>query len=235
MPDVKIAKLDTGNYFFEESIKVLRGNIQFCGSDIKTILFTSSIPGEGKSEISLHTAASLANSGKKVLLIDADIRRSVLVVRCCLEDEVKGLSQYLSGQCKEEEIICKTNHSNLDMIFSGPTAPNPSELLNSCLFQKLLERQREHYDYILIDSSPVGILIDGAVIGQYCDGAIIVIAEGKVSIRMVKKVKAQMEASGCRILGTVLNRSDLKRGGYYGGYYSKYRNKYDAVPSTGME
>ena len=135
-----------------------------------------------------------------------------------------GLSQYLSGQKKLGEVIYHTNMENVDMILAGPYSPNPAELLEDELFKVLLENARELYDYIIIDTPPMLNLIDGAIIANQCDGAVIVVESGGISYRMAQKVKSQLEKSGCRILGAVLNRV----GGEYGsGYYKKYyKNRY---------
>ena len=119
------------DYHYNEAIKTLRTNIQFCGSGIKTIMLTSSLPDEGKSDITFAMASSLAQIGKKVVMIDADIRKSVLVSRYQLEREVAGLSQYLSGQRSMEHVLYDTNIENLSIIFAGPYSPNPAELLEA--------------------------------------------------------------------------------------------------------
>lgn len=210
------------DYRFEEALKTLRTNLQFCGTNIKTILFTSAVPGEGKSQIVFSEAESLAALGKKVLIVDADIRKSVLLARYQVDKETGGLSEYLSGQKKLDDVVFKTNISGLDIIFSGPYSPNPSELLAEPLFKKALEEKRESYDYILIDTPPMGGLIDGAIIARECDGAVLVIESGAVSRRVLKRVKAQLERSGCRILGAVLNKVKSEANGYYGKQYDKY-------------
>ena len=117
---VNLTNLKKGNYNFEEAIKTLRTNIQFCGSNIKVIMLESAFPNEGKSSMTFSLASSLAQIGKNVLLIDADIRKSVMVSRYQLDKEVNGLSQFLSGQKNKEEIIYETNLKNLNIIFSGP-------------------------------------------------------------------------------------------------------------------
>ena len=114
------------DYHYNEAIKTLRTNIQFCGSGIKSIMLTCSLPDEGKSDIAFALASSLAQIGKKVVMIDADIRKSVLVSRYQLEMEVYGLSQYLSGQKALDEILYDTNYENLTMVFAGPYSPNPA-------------------------------------------------------------------------------------------------------------
>ena len=130
------------DYHYNEAIKTLRTNIQFCGSGIRVIMMTSALPDEGKSDMAFALASSLAQIGKRVLLIDADIRKSVLVSRYQLEDEVCGLSQYLSGQKPLEEIRYATSVENLHMIFSGPYSPNPAELLEEELFGALIRQMR---------------------------------------------------------------------------------------------
>lgn len=218
MPNINLENIDKWDDIFEESIRVLRSNILFCGKEIKTILFTSCEQNEGKSEVSVRTAISMAEMGKKVLFIDADIRKSVFVSRYRISKEVNGLSQYLSGQKPLEEIIYQTNYKNLDIIFSGPLAPNPSELLGSASFEKLLMVERGEYDYLFIDTPPLGLAIDAAVVSQHCDGGIFVIADRRIRSKAAKKVKSQLEAGHCRWLGAVLNFVDMKKNGYYAAY-----------------
>lgn len=221
---LELKNTERDDYYYAEAIKTLRTNIQFCGSSLKTILFTSTMSNEGKSDTTFAVAASMGSIGKKVLLIDADIRKSVVVKRREINGRPNGLSQYLSGQKKLGEVIYHTNVENVDMILAGPYSPNPAELLEDELFKAMLENVRELYDYIIIDTPPMLNLIDGAIIANQCDGAVIVVKSGVISYRMVQKVKAQLEKSGCRILGVVLNRV----GGEYGsGYYKKYYGKYE--------
>lgn len=213
------------DFAFDEAIKTLRTNIRFCGNNIRTIMLTSSTPNEGKSSIVFSLASSLAETGQKTLLIDADIRKSVFVSRYHLDKDVHGLSQYLSGQVALNSVLYSTNIENLDMIFSGPYSPNPAELLEEAGFQKLIEWAKESYDYIIVDTPPINNVIDAAIIAKECDGAVMIIESGGISYRMAQRSKLQLEKSGCRILGAVLN----KVGGEYSGYYGKYGRygKYD--------
>ena len=126
---IQIIQDEKRDYQYEEAMKTLRTNIQFSGNGLKVIMLTSAVPNEGKSEISFSLASSLAQIDNRVLLIDADVRKSVLVTRYKLDRKIEGLSQYLSGQKKLEEVIYTTNIPNLDVIFSGPLSPNPAELL----------------------------------------------------------------------------------------------------------
>ena len=230
---VNLVRTMKEDYGYNEAIKTLRTNIQFCGSAIKTVMMTSSMPDEGKSDISMALAQSLAQIGKKTLILDADIRKSILVARYQLDHEVNGLSQYLSGQKTLEEVVYNTTTENLDIIFAGPYSPNPAELLEEELFQKMLEAAKAYYDYIIIDTPPMANLIDGAIVARHCDGAVIVIESGAISYRLEQKVKGQIEKSGCRILGVVLNKVDLSEDKYYGRYgkYGKYK-KYERYEHT---
>lgn len=212
------------DYFYEEAIKTLRTNIQFSGMNIKTIVLTSCYPNEGKSDITFQLALEIGKMGKKVLVIDADIRKSAYVSRYQIKEKISGLSQYLSGQKKDTDIIYRTNFEGVDMIFAGPTAPNPSELLEQESFTALLQGLREKYDYVLIDTPPIASMIDAAIVAKQCDGAILVIESETVSRRVALKAKEQLEMSGCRLLGAVLNKVDIKNDKYYSKYSYYYKN-----------
>lgn len=217
------------DYFYEESIKTLRANIQFSGKNKKVILFTSCYPNEGKSDITFSLSQEMGKMGKRVLLIDADIRKSSYIKRYDVKEKVRGLSQYLSGQIDKMWITYQTNMENVDIIFAGPTAPNSSELLGDTAFDELLDEKREIYDYIFIDTPPIGTIIDAAVVAEKCDGSVLVIENEAVSCRVAQKVKNQLERSGCTILGAVLNKVDMKKSKYYSSYYGRrgryYQNK----------
>ena len=210
------------DYNYNEAIKTLRTNLQFCGNGIRVIMMTSSLPDEGKSDIAFALASSLTQIGKRTLLIDADIRKSVLVSRYQLEQEVCGLSQYLSGQKGLDEIVYATSVENLHVVFAGPYSPNPAELLEEELFASMVKQMREQYDYVIIDTPPMGNLIDGAIVARQCDGAVMVVESGAVSYRLEQRVKNQLDKSGCRILGVVLNKMSMERSGYYSKYYGRY-------------
>lgn len=213
------------DFFYEEAMKTLRTNLQFSGNDIKVIMITSCYENEGKSDVTLSLAQELGSIGKRVLLLDADIRKSAYQSRFKVEGAVVGLSQYLSGQVGGRGLIYSTSFENIHIIFAGPTAPNPSELLNEDNFATLLKEARDCYDYVLIDTPPVGTIIDAAIVARECDGAILVIESDAVSYKVAQKVKAQIERSGCRMLGAVLNKVDTKKSKYYNKYYSKYYSK----------
>lgn len=224
--------IEKQDYARREAMNSLRTNLQFCGVDNKVIMFTSCTPNEGKSTVTVELARSLSEDGKKVILIDADLRKSVLVGRYRLhsEEEIYGLSHFLSGQRKKEEVVNHTDIPNLDMIIAGPFAPNPTELLGRERFSVLLANLRAEYDVILVDCPPLGWVIDAAVIAPNCDGAILVVESGAISYRYLQEVKKQLEVTGVPILGAVLNKVKVEKGGYYNRYYSGhykgYYNKY---------
>ena len=219
----KLKKLDSSS---SEAYKRLRTNIQFCGSDVKVIAITSTIPNEGKSSVSFNLAVSMADAGKRVIFLDTDLRKSVLVGRYKINKAVKGLTHYLSGVNQFDEVVYATNVDNLHVVFSGPVPPNPSELLGNKYFKNLVKQLRENYDYVIIDTPPVGSVIDAASVAQECDGVILVVSSGEISYKAVQKSKDQMEKSNCRILGAVLNKVEIGKGGYYGKYYGRYYGKY---------
>ena len=210
------------NYYYEEAIKTLRTNIQFTGKNVKTILLTSCYPNEGKSDIAMQLAQEIGKAGKSVLLIDADLRKSAYIVRYKVKRSVKGLSEFLSGQASESEIKYTTNFQNVDIIFSGPSAPNPSELLEDPAFGELMKKVRMEYDFVLLDTPPVMTVIDAAVIAKESDGAVLIVESGRVSYKAAQKALEQIRKSDCKVLGAVLNKVDIKRDKYYSDYSSYY-------------
>lgn len=236
METVALKSIKEHSYTMKESLRALKTNLQFCGDDVKTILITSSLPDEGKSTVTMDLARSLTESGKSVLVIDTDMRKSVLVGRLraqAAEGEVFGLSHLLSGQRKMDEVLYATNIKRLFMVFAGPSVPNPTEILEKKYFKILMDFAKEHFDYVLIDCAPIAAAIDAAVVAKHCDGAILIISQGVASSRLIMSVKKQLEASGVRILGAVLNKVKMNKSGYgygygygYGGYYGNYYGNY---------
>lgn len=225
MQTVHLKNIQKQGYTMKESLRALKTNIQFCGDDNRVILITSSIPNEGKSTVSFELARSLTESGKKVLLIDTDMRKSVLVGRLravAEKGEIKGLSHYLSGMNKMEDVVYVTDIDRLFMVFAGPSVPNPTEILEKVYFKELIEFGRKFFDYVLVDCAPIGAAIDAAVVAKQCDGAVLVVGQGMSKARMIKGVLKQLEASGIRILGVVLNKVKMNKKGYGYGYHYGY-------------
>lgn len=157
------------------------------------------------------------------------MRKSTYALRFRVAESVSGLSQFLSGQIGIADLLYSTNYENLDIIFAGPSVPNPSALLGEGIFSTLMKKLREHYDYIFVDTPPVGTIIDAAIVAQKCDGAVLVVESEAVSHKVAKKAIAQIEKSGCRTLGAVLNKVDMKKDKYYSRYSGKYAAYYEKM------
>lgn len=215
METVNLKLEGTNNFFLQEAYKSLRTNLQFCGKDIKTIAITSCDENEGKTTVALNLAVSFAQIGKKVLYIDADMRKSVAVGRHTDSRNLGGLSEVLSGQEALSRCIFGCQIPNLHLLFAGKYPPNPAELLSGKYFPALLRNSKEIYDYVIIDTPPLGLVIDAAVIAASCDGVALVIGGKKATFREVRNVVAQLHKSGCRILGVIRNQVTKKNSKYY--------------------
>ena len=207
-------------YFTQEAYKTLRTNIQFCGHDIKVIAITSVNENEGKSTVSLHIGRSFAELDKKVLVIDADMRKSVIAGRNTTANTPNGLSELLTGLKEKDECFYPVKDYSMDVVFSGPYPPNPVELLSNAKFEELLARCREEYDYIIIDTPPLGQVIDAAVVAEKCDGVIMVLGSTRVHYKQAQELVEQVEKSGAKMLGIVRNNRKKNEKKYY------YRKKY---------
>ena len=206
----------------EEYYNAIRTNIQFSGAQMKVISISSVEAGEGKSTTSVNLAISFASVGLRTLFIDADTRNSVLSGTFKSNAPYKGLSNFLSGNADLNETICQTNISGLDVIASGPVPPNPTSLLQNDNFRHLMDVARSRYDYVIIDTPPIGLVIDAAIIAHQADASILVTAAGKIKRRFVAKAVEQLEQSSPQFLGVVLNKVDMTvdKYGSYGSYAS---------------
>ena len=217
-----ILKLPGANDFFtQEAFKALRTNLQFCGQDIHTVVITSCNENEGKTTITLQLAKSLSELDKRVLVIDADMRKSVMAGRNTSVEAPVGLSEVLTGLVAVKDCLYTTQCENLSIMFAGKYPPNPVELLAGPYFESLLQEARKVYDYVLIDVPPLGSVIDAAVVAAKCDGTILVISDNQVRYRQAIEVAEQLKKSGSKILGVVRNNIKKKEGGYYKKYYKK--------------
>jgi len=217
-------------YEVNEAMKLLRTNLQFCGKDKKVIMITSTLANEGKSTLSVNLVQSLAQLGSRVILIDADMRKSVLADRMGskVDRNLPGLSHLLSGRNGLEDVLLETNEENLYMILAGRVPPNPAELLSNNRMQKLIEICRNEYDYVVVDCPPINLVVDAAVVAPLCDGIVMVVSSGNVPYRLAQSAIEQLRATGCPILGVVLNMVNQKNDKYYyrKGYYQKYYGSY---------
>lgn len=216
------------DFFTEEAYKVLRTNLQFCGQDIRVIMVTSCNENDGKTTVALRIAKSFAELDKRVLLIDADMRKSVMAGRNTTAQSYAGLSEVLTGMSPVSECLCPVMNSKLQVLFAGQYPPNPVELLNGKYFAALVSECRKVYDYIIIDTPPLGQVIDAAVIAEKCDGAVMVLGNSKVHYRQAQEIVEQINKSGCKMLGVVRNNRKANSRKYY------YRKYYHSKSSKGV-
>ena len=206
-----------------EAYKVIRTSIQFAkaGNSLKTIAITSCTPDEGKSTTAANLAIVLTQTGKRVLLMDCDMRNPTGHKNFKLSNKV-GLSSCISLGTALAEAVQETEIENLDALTSGVIPPNPSELLGSERMQHILARAQEEYDYVLLDTPPVLPVTDTLVLGSLVDGLILVLDSGEVKVEMARDVKNQLMHAGANILGVVLNKVRSEHHGYGYGYYYYY-------------
>lgn len=209
----------------EEYYNSIRTNIQFSGRDLKVITLTSAQSGEGKSTTSVNLAISFARAGFRTFLIDADTRNSVMSGTFKSNERYQGLTSFLSGNAELSDVICDTSIDNLMILPAGQVPPNPTSLIQNDNFKSMIETVRGLYDYVIIDTPPLGLVIDAAILAHHSDASLLVVKAGADKRRTITKLKEQLEQSGSVFLGVILNKYDIhldKYGSYgsYGGYGS---------------
>ena len=223
MPTLEIAqkKLDLAKKA-EEYYNALRTNIQLSGNNLQVISITSVKPGEGKSTTSTNIAWAFARAGYKTLLVDADIRNSVMSGVFKSREKITGLTEFLSGTTDLSHGLCDTDVENLFVVQAGSISPNPTALLQSENFSTMIDTLRKYFDYIIVDTAPIGIVIDAAIITQKCDASVLVTAAGEANRKDVQKAKGQLEQTNKPFLGVVLNKfnTSAEKYGSYGEYGS---------------
>ena len=230
MPQLELVRAKTQMIkSMEEYYNSIRVNIQFSGRDLKVITLTSVQPGEGKSTTSVNLAISFAHAGFRTLLIDADIRNSVMSGTFKSNERYQGLTSFLSGNAELSDVICDTSIDNLMIIPAGQVSPNPTSLIQNDNFKAMIETVRGLYDYVIIDTPPLGLVIDAAILAHYSDASLVVAKAGADKRRTITKVKEQLEQSGSIFLGVILNKYDIHSDNYgsYGSYgdYGNYGKK----------
>lgn len=234
------------SYSGREAYRLLRTNIAFSlpreeeQEGAKVIGITSTLPGEYKSTTSVNLAYTFAEDGKRVLLLDCDLRLSVMAARMG-HKKVKGLSDFLVGAATFESVLRKgMMHPNMDVIFAGSVPPNPSELLGSKRMETTLETIKKNYDYILMDLPPVMAVSDAQVAARYVDGIALVVRQGVVGDAILKETLRRLQYVDARILGIVFTGVSSEGKAYGSGryYYRRYRQygesgKYNAYGSYG--
>ncbi|KTE93862.1 capsular biosynthesis protein [Desulfitobacterium hafniense] len=213
-----------------EAYRTLRTNIQFANVDnvIKKILFTSAGPGEGKSSTVANLAVSIAQSGKSVLIIDGDLRNPTQH-KIFNVPNTHGLSTTLVEEIHSLTHSVKTFTEGLELLPAGPIPPNPAELLGSKKMKQLLFDAAKAYDIILIDSPPTIAVTDSSVLAQSVDGVVLILAAGEVKQEYALRAKEQLEKVGAKIIGTVINKVELKTKEHYYYYYYHGENRSQSI------
>jgi protein-tyrosine kinase len=223
----RLVVLDDPRSFVAEAYRVLRTNLHYANPDapIRRLIVTSAGEGEGKSTTVSNLAVCFAQADRSVLLIDADLRRPV-VNTLFRQPATPGLSSYLAGDALLDAIIQKTSVPNLSIIASGPTPPNPAELVGSRRMRELLDVASERFDMILLDSPPVLAVSDAGALVPMVDGVLLVVGSGLAARLALRRAKEAILAVQGRIVGAVLNRFDAGAQGYSRRYYDRYENYY---------
>lgn len=210
-----------------EAFRTLRTNLQFSTIDdsIKSLVMTSPGPGEGKSTVIANLAVTMAQSGKKVLLIDCDLRKPTVHKKLGIPNS-GGMTNLLIQKKQIDECIMETEIPNLYVITSGPIPPNPAELLGSNRMKSLIREFENVFDITLIDAPPVLAVTDAQILSKICSGTIITTAHGQSEKEAIIKAKELLDATDSKILGIVFNKIPMKNSRKYGKYYGKYYGAY---------
>lgn len=227
-----ITKRDPKSHI-SEAYRTLRTNIQFSGIDkkLKTIVFTSSAPGEGKSTVASNLAISIVLSDKRVLLIDCDLRRPK-IHKIFGTTNRDGLTSILMGDKTLSEVIYNGGEdiNDLSILTAGPIPPNPAELLGSRRMKEFLEEISKEYDTIILDCPPVGLFTDSAILSTLSDGTIFVLEYSKTKTEEAQRAKELLDKVNANIIGVVLNKVKIQGNGPYSYGYDDYLNYYDDSP-----
>ena len=227
------------NYFINEAFNALSINLRFSGPDRKVITLTSCFENEGKSFTVLQLARHLCQDGKRVIVIDADMRKSQMAAKYTDLSGIKGLSEVLSEMATLDEALYHVeNIPGMDVVFSGDYPPNPCVLLGNHRFNDLIAQFREQYDYVLIDNAPLVPVVDAILCAKISDGVVLIVNRGKVRQKVLRTVCAQIEQSGAELIGVILNDNGKKKSlfgfkrkskGGYGKYYSNDKKAADSA------
>ncbi len=242
MKAVALKNLPEMSYAGNEAINTLCTNLTFSGEHIRKIMLTSCHASEGKSFLSLNIVRTLAKLDKKVVLVDCDLRKSVIARKHLVfgEGSARGVTHYLAGMVPKEEIIYEVAEvPNLYVAPCGRNVSNSLPLVSSPKLGELLDELAKEMDYVIVDAPPVGMLIDAAKIATNCDGILLVVNYNSVRKQELIDAQEQLAQSGCPILGTVINQANfgdyLSRKYYYSKYYYSHYNYYYAPDKPGSK
>lgn len=228
------------SFHVQEAYKASRTNTMFSipGKGCKKVVVTSSFPGEGKSTTCINLAITFAQTGSKVLVIDADLRKPTVHRKLEVNNE-RGLAHLLGNFCHIKETIIPSKYENLDVILAGHLPPNPAELLASEAMKNILDTLGGHYDYIFLDTPPLNVVTDATVLSNIVSGTILVVRQGETHHKDVQDALSKLEFANAKILGLILHgvQTNSKKYSKYGKYskysrYSQYGYGYGNKPSN---
>lgn len=229
MKQAQLTRLYPLDYACNEAINTLATNLTFTGPEIKSVMLTSTRSSAGKTFLSVNLIRTLAELGKRVVLLDTDMRRSIIETKYglkCSEGKLLGLAHYLAGMCEIEDVLYETDLTGAYIVPIGRKVSNSLALLSTPRFTMLVEALSKQFDYVIVDAPPVGVLIDAAEVARSCDGTLLVVRYNETKRRELSESINQIERTGCKILGAVLNDvtfdSYTSKKYYYKSYYSRY-------------
>lgn len=226
MRKLEITRFPELDYVSAEGLNTLVTNLSYCGQDVRRVMVTSRYAGEGKSYVTMNLLRTLARMGRKVIVVDTDLRASGIQMDYHLrteEGELTGLSEYLSGKNEFEDVLYETNIPGAHIIPAGHVAPNPLQLLDTNRMKQLMDDLSGTYDIVLVDTAPVGVLVDAVAIAKFCDGALLVVSYGQGKQKEIGEAVEHIRQTGCKMLGAVLNEVKFKKLSNKHYYYSSHR------------
>ncbi|GHU76965.1 tyrosine protein kinase [Clostridia bacterium] len=230
MKNIELTNLTQLDYPITEAMNTLCTNLSFSGRSVKKVLVTSCRAGEGKSFVSVNMARALAGDGKNVVVVDADLRRSSMLATYTKDRKMRGLAHYLAEQAEWESIVHQTSVDGFYIVFNGQSVVNPHALLSTPRLGELLAQLERTFDFVVVDSPPIGLVVDASEIAKACDGVVLVVTNNTIPKKEIGDALAQIERTGCPLLGSVMNKVTFEthaaKKHYYKQYYSHYKSGY---------
>ena len=225
---LRISTAKDAPFNYAEAYRSLRTNINFIASteEVKSIVVTSAVPKESKSNVAVNIAVSLATEGKKVILVDCDLRKPVIHHYLKMGRHREGLTEVLAGKAELEDCISKFKDVRISVLPAGAIPPNPAELLSQKRMKALIKALEDNFDYVIIDAPPVSVVTDAAIISSYVDGAILVVRSKFASIEAIQLAKKRLVDVNAKILGVIVTRYDAKKSTKNTGYSYTYDYHY---------
>ena len=233
MNKLELVRFRTLDYACKEAINTLCTNLTFVGNDRRIIMVTSTQAHEGKSFLSMNIMRTLAQLGKKVVLVDCDLRKSQIAAKYGVriqEGTGYGTVHYLAGMCSLNDVLYETGIPGAYMVPVGREVSNSLALLSTPRLKQMLRALQERFEFVIVDAPPVGVIIDAAEIAKSCDGTIFAVRYNMISRKELLEAKTQIVRAGCEVLGAVLNDVDLEalssKKYYNKSYYTHYNSDY---------